>query len=101
MPGIDIHIIPHLQTIGTVGSGVTTVIIATTITTANKPEWNILRSKPDRDSSVFFAATGNRQTVHIRFLIKKGGRSLNASMNSWRELSSLLEERKMQQKGNT
>jgi hypothetical protein len=49
MPGIDIHIIPHLQTIDTTGSGVTTVIIATTITTPNKPEWNILKSKPDRD----------------------------------------------------
>jgi hypothetical protein len=46
MPGIDIHIIPHPQTTGTVGSGVTTVIIATTITTANKREWNILKLKP-------------------------------------------------------
>jgi hypothetical protein len=38
MPGIDIHIIPPHQATGTVGIGVTTVIIATIIIIASKPE---------------------------------------------------------------
>jgi ATP-dependent protease ClpP protease subunit len=38
MPGIHIHIIPHPQTTGTVGIGLTAASIGTIISTASKPD---------------------------------------------------------------
>jgi hypothetical protein len=66
MPGIDIHIIPHPQTIGTVGSGVTTVIIATTIITANKPEWTHFRIRN------VIGTDDNRKESPCLFLLEPG-----------------------------
>ena len=45
MPGIDIHTIPHPRATGTAGIGLTTANIDIIITTANKPDQNLLNSQ--------------------------------------------------------